>query len=83
MMLGKTTGNDWHNVKSYEEKGKELDDFISFHGHCCEGLSEDTCGGVNPYDDMNFEPFELTYESQIDWGKRKSLQQMERENTTV
>ena len=78
MMLGKTTGNGWHNVKSFEEKGRELEEFIDKHGHCCEGLSEETCGGVNPYDDFHFEPFELTYESQDDWGKRKSLQQIEK-----
>ena len=46
----------------------------------CEGLSEETCGGVNPYNDMHFEPFELTYESQDDWGHRKSLQQIEKEH---
>ena len=79
MMLGKTTGNRWHNVKSFVEKGRELEDFINKHGHCCEGLSKETCGGVSPYDDFNFEPFELTYESQDDWGKRKSLQQIEKE----
>ena len=79
MMLGKVTGGDWHNVKSHEEKGRELEEFINHHGHCFEGLSEETCGGVNPYDDIHFEPFELTYESQEDFGKKKSLQQIEKE----
>ena len=79
MMLGKTFMHDWHNVRTAEEKGKELADFIQEHGHCCDWLETDTCGGINPFDDAQFEPFELTYESQDDWGERKTLQQLDKE----
>ena len=79
MMLDKTTGDGWHNVKSFEEKGRELEEFIEKHGHCCDELEKDTCGGISPWDAFKFEPFELTYESQEDYGCRKTLQQLDRE----
>ena len=79
MMLGKVFLHVWHNVRTAEEKGDELNDFINIHGHCCDGLSAEACGGINPFDDAHFEPFELTYESQDDWGERKTLQQIDKE----
>ena len=65
LMLAKMYSNDWHNVMSPEEKGRELFDFIEEHQHCCEGLEEDTCG-INPFH-PDFEPFMLTYENRDDW----------------
>ena len=75
-MLGKTFGHEWHFTKLNEEKGEELAEFLKNHSHCCDDLDAETCGGVSPYDDARFEPFELTYESQEDFGKKKSFQQI-------
>ena len=79
VMLAKSFMHDWHNVKTAEEKGQELFDFIEQHQHCCDELDADVCGGVDPYD-KDFEPFELTYENRPDWGSSKpTLQQLQKE----
>lgn len=74
LMLGKTLGNGWYTPVG----GVELDEFFERHEHCFCGLSEETCG-CNPYDSFHFEPFELTYEGRENWGKVKSLQEIEEE----
>ena len=79
IMLGKTFGHEWYFTKSNEEKGEELAEFLKNHSHCCDDLDAKTCGGVSPYDDARFEPFELIYESQEDFGKKKSFQQIDNE----
>ena len=77
LMLAKSFMHDWHNVKTAEEKGQELFDFIERHQHCCDELDVDICG-VDPYDN-DFEPFELTYENRPDWGNQPTLQQLAKE----
>lgn len=77
IMLAKLFGGDWHNIKSPTEKGQELYDFIEKHQDCCKELEDDTCG-MNPYS-FDFEPFELTYENQSDWGNKPTLQQKDKE----
>ena len=79
IMLGKTFGHEWHFSKSDEEKGEALAEFLKNHSHCCDDLDAETCGGVSPFDDARFEPFELAYENQEDFGKKKSFQQIGKE----
>lgn len=63
IMLGKTLGDEWYFSIPEEEKGKQLQEFLNKHCHCCEGMTKEECGGVSPFDSFNFEPFELTYEN--------------------
>ena len=79
IMLGKVLGGNWYFTIPNEAKGAQLQEFINKHGDCCKGLEEDTCGGVNPFDDFNFEPFELTYENRDDYGHQKTLQDLDKE----
>ena len=65
LMLAKSFMFYWHNVKPAEEKGRELYDFISDHQHCCEEMDE--------FYDVDFEPFELTYENRPEYGRQPTL----------
>ena len=78
MMLGKAFGFNWHFTVSDEEKGRQLQDFLSKHSDCCKGLEYDTCGGVSPFN-QNFEPFELVYENREEWGYQQTLQERDKE----
>lgn len=79
IMLGKTFSHSWGLAISETEKTIQLEEFLNKHSSCCDELESDTCGGISPFDEVNFEPFELTYENQNDWGKRKTLQQLDKE----
>ncbi len=78
MMLGKCLTSGWYFSIPFTLKGKQLQEFLEKHSHCCEELEEGTCGGVSPFDSFNFEPFELTYESRDDWQQKPSLQDLDR-----
>lgn len=77
MMLGKMQRpGDWFFRKTNEDKGRELDDFLAAHGHCCDEVDN----SLLDWDEwQNERPFELIYENDPDWGHKKSLQQLTEE----
>ncbi len=79
LMLGKNMGERWRFTIPQEEIGEQLYSFLVEHTCCCYGLEDDTCGGVSPFDDFKFEPFELTYEGRSDYGEQKTLQELDKE----
>ena len=74
MMLGKLLGGTWYSP----QEGKcQLSRFMTNHSDCCKGLEHDTCGGISPFNPY-FEPFELIYENNEEWGHRQTLQDRDR-----
>ena len=61
-------GIGWMTVKSAEQKGEELYEFIQEHENCCGDLDADIIG-ANFYS-HEFEPFEIDYEMRPDFGHR-------------
>lgn len=78
MMLGKAFTDKWYFTVSYEEKGRQLQSFLSEHSDCCKGLEHDTCGGISPFN-PDFEPFELVYENREEWGHQQTFQERDKE----
>lgn len=66
-------GQDWYNVKTDEAKGRELNEFLEAHSHCCDDVDPDL---LDWKDWRQARPFELVYENDDDWQKKKSLKQL-------
>jgi hypothetical protein len=77
MMLAKLGADmDWYYTKEYEVKGRELYEFTMAHSHCCDEVDE----SLTDWDEwQNARPFEVVYENDDDYGRKKSLQQLTEE----
>ena len=77
MMLAKMgCGMDWYFNSRDEAKGRELSNFLEAHGHCCDDVDD----GLKDWDEwQNARPFEIVYENDPDWHKKKSLQELTKE----
>jgi hypothetical protein len=77
MMLAKMGGNwmDWFFVKTDEAKGRELSEFLDAHSHCCDDVDPNLLDW-DWKDWQDARPFELVYENDDDWRKKKSLKQL-------
>lgn len=72
-------GKFYRDVGWYNPFGScNIDNFLMHHSECFMGLDEKACGGLSFYDDK-FEPFELVYENNDNWGKLKSFQDIQKE----
>lgn len=78
MMLAKMGGYwmDWFFVKTNADKGRELNEFLEAHSHCCDDVDPDL---LDWKDWQDARPFELVYENDDDWQKKKSLKQLTEE----
>ena len=76
MMLAKMGGNwmDWFFVGTDEAKGRELNEFLDAHSHCCDDVDPNLLDWKDDWQQAR--PFELVYENDDDWRKKKSLKQL-------